>query len=203
MNPLESENVARVAPVARWQRLADRLAQYGWPILLVSIAVGLIGGVILAVIWQPDESVGEMSGPGLRDLPMIISTLGYLLAILLGVPSLLAGAWDFLRGRWTAGGRRILVFVGPVLFLVGTEIVPHLLNPCLFALELGGRRLPGMCDYGEWGTDFAARWHLLDHTLVGAIPFAALYWSALRKWRPRVARFRGDATLDPSEWNSS
>lgn len=191
MNPPESENVARAVPAARWQRLADRLAQYGWPILLVSIAVGLIGGVILAAIWQPDESVGGMSGPGLRDLPMIISTLGYLLVILLGVPSLLAGAWDFLRGHWTAGGRRILVFVGPVLLLVGTEIVPHLLNPCLFALELGGKRLPGLCDYGEWGTDFAARWHLLDHTLVGAISFAALYWLALRKWRPGVARFRG------------
>lgn len=203
MNPPESENVARAVPAARWQRLADRLAQYGWPILLVSIAVGLIGGVILAAIWQPDESVGGMSGPGLRDLPMIISTLGYLLVILLGVPSLLAGAWDFLRGHWTAGGRRILVFVGPVLLLVGTEIVPHLLNPCLFALELGGKRLPGLCDYGEWGTDFAARWHLLDHTLVGAIPFAALYWLALRKWRPGVARFRGDTALDPSEWNSS
>lgn len=48
MNPPESENVARAVPAARWQRLADRLAQYGWPILLVSIAVGLIRGVILA-----------------------------------------------------------------------------------------------------------------------------------------------------------
>ena len=63
----------------------------------------------------------------------------------------------------------MLVFIGPVPFLVGTEIVPHLLNPCLFALESGGKRLPDMCDYGEWGTDFAAKFHLLDHTLVGAM----------------------------------
>ncbi len=196
MNTPESENVAPESSPAHWQRLADRLAQYGWLVLLGSIAVGFVGGVIVAVIWQSDESAGAMPGPGLQDLPMIISMLGYLLVILLGVPSLLAGAWDFLRGHWTAGGRRILVFVGPVLLLVGTEIVPHLLNPCLFALELGGKRLPGMCDYGEWGTDFAARWHLLDHTLVGAIPFAALYWSALRKWRPGVTRFRGDAALE-------
>ncbi len=47
-----------------------------------------------------------------------------------------------------------------------------------------------MCDYGEWGTDLAGRWHLLDHTLVGAIPFAALYWRALRRWRPEVAWVR-------------
>ncbi len=189
MNTPESENVATAVPSARWQRLADRVARYGWLFLLGSIAVGLVGGVI-AAIWQSDESAGATPGPGLRDLPTIVSMLGYLLVILLGAPSLLAGAWDFLRGRRTAGGRRMLAFAGPVLFLAGTEIVPHLLNPCLLALELGGKRLPGMCDYGQWGTDFAARWHLLDHTLVGAIPFAALYWLALRKWRPGVARFR-------------
>ena len=127
--------------------------------------------------------------PGLQDLPWVLPMLGYALVILLGAPSLLAAAWDFLRGRWGAAGRRTLPFVGPLLFLVGTEIVPHLLNPCFLTLELGGKRFPGMCEYGEWGADFAGRWHLLDHTLVGAIPFAALYWLALRKWRPDVGRF--------------
>ncbi len=175
---------------ARWQQVADRLARYAWLILLVSIAVGLAGGAVVAAMWQSNESAGAMPGPGLRDFPMIVSMLGYLLVILLGLPSLLASAWDFLRGRWTAGGRRMIVIVGPVLFLAGTEIVPHLLNPCFFALELAGEKLPQMCDYGEWGTDFAARWHLLDHTLVGAIPFAALYWRALCKWRPDVVRSR-------------
>ncbi len=29
-----------------------------------------------------------------------------------------------------------------------------------------------------------------DHTLVGAIPLAALYWLALRRWRPALARLR-------------
>ena len=128
--------------------------------------------------------------PGLQDLPMVISMLGYGLAILLGVPSLLAAVWDLLRGRWGAAGRRTLPFVGPLLFLIGMEIVPHLVNPCFLALELGGRRFPGMCDYGEWGADLAGRWHLLEHALLGAIPFAALYWLALRKWRPDVARSR-------------
>ena len=185
----EREDPASEMVSTRWQHLVDRLARYAWLVLLISIAVGLIGGAIIA-IWQPTGSAGATPGPGLRDLPMIVAMLGYLLVILLGVPGLLAGAWDFLRGRWTAAGRRMLVFVGPVLFLVGTEIIPHLLNPCLVALEFGGKRLPTMCDYGSWGTDFAARWHLLDHTLVGAIPFAALYWLTLRRWRPDVARFR-------------
>lgn len=182
------ESAAPVMASARWQRVAGRLARYGWLVLLVSIAIGLIGGAMVAAAWQLGESAGTRPGPGLRDLPWIVTMMGYLIVILLGAPSLLAGAWDFLRGRWTAAGRRILVFVGPVLFLVGTEIVPHLLNPCFIALEFGGKRLPTMCDYGSWGTDFAARWHLLDHTLVGAVPFAAIYRWALRKWRPDVAQ---------------
>ena len=193
-------------PPARWQRGADRLARYAWLILLGAIALALVGGVVDAATWQPradaaQTSVGECEDPpcsgdggrpGLRDLPAITSLLGYGLAILLGLPSLLAGAWDLLRARWAAGGRRLLAFVGPVLFFVGTEIIPHLLNPCFFVLELAGKRLPEFyCAYSpEWGADFADRWHLLDHTLVGAIPMAALYWLALRRWRPALARLR-------------
>lgn len=161
----------------------DRLARYAWRILLFSIAVGLLGGSLVALF--PPAGETESRGPGPENAPMIISTLGYLLAVLLGVPSLLAGIWDLLRG-WTAGaGPRLLVFFGPVLFLAGTEIVPHLLNPCA-ALELAGRRFPDMCDYGDWGADFAARWHLLDHTLVGAVPFALIYRRALCRWRADV-----------------
>ncbi len=118
--------------------------------------------------------------------------MGCGLAVLLGVPSLLAAAWDLLRGRWGVGVSRLLPFVGPVALLIGAEIIPHLLNPCFLALELGGRRLPGVCEYAEWGADLAERWHLLHHTLVGAVPLAALYWFALRRWRPEVTRIRAE-----------
>jgi hypothetical protein len=128
---------------ARWQRVADWLARYAWLVLLLSITIGLIGGLIAAVdvIWQPTETMqvvdecasppcfGGRGMPGLQDLPWVLPMLGYALVILLGAPSLLAAVWDFLRGRWGAAGRRTLPFVGPLLFLVGTEIVPHLLNP--------------------------------------------------------------------------
>ena len=199
----EGEPVGATA-AAGWQRAADRLARSGWLVLLVAVAVALVGGTISAVTWEPrapDAQVevdecpnppcfGGGGMPGLRDLPMAIAILGYLLAIVLGLPSLLAGLWDALRGRWAMGGRRRLAFVGPVLFVVGTEIVPHLLNPCFWALALGGTRWPEFyCAYSpEWGVDLADRWHLLDHTLVGALPMAALYWWALRRWRPDVAR---------------
>ena len=197
------------APSAGWQRVADRLARYGWLVLLVAVVVALVGGTVYAAAWEPRAVAvpgrdacpdppcfdrGDLQ-PGLRDLPTVIPTLGYLLAIVLGLPSLLAGAWDFLRGRWVAGGRRLLAFVGPVLFFVGTELVPHLVNPCYFALALAGKRLPEFyCDYSaEWGADLADRWHPLDHTLVGAVPMAALYWLALRRWHPAVARLRPPA----------
>lgn len=99
----ESENPARVIPLGGWQHLADGLARYGWMVLLGSIAVGFVGGVMVT-IWQPDDSAGATPGPGVRDLPMIILMLGYLMLILLGGPSLLASTWDFLRGRWAGGG---------------------------------------------------------------------------------------------------
>ena len=125
--------------------------------------------------------------PSAHDLPTTLPFLGYGLAIALGLPSLLAGGWDLLRGRGAAGGRRLLAFVGPVLIVVGTEVVPHVASPCLPA-ELGVGGLPAVCERTAQGVDVEERWHALDHALVGALPMAALYWRALRRWRPDVAR---------------
>ncbi len=205
-----SQDLAPAAS-ARWQRAADRLARYGWVVLLAAVVAALVGGMVSAATWEPPApdaevavpgrdacpdppcfDVGGEGLPGLRDLLMTIPILGYLLAVVLGLPSLLAGVWDALRGRWAAGGRRLLAFVGPTLLFVGTEIVPHLLNPCFWALTLGGVRLPELyCAYSpEWGADVTDRWHLLDHALVGALPLAALYWWALRRWRLDIAPVR-------------
>ncbi len=202
---VENGELVEAAPSAGWQRPSDRLARYALLILLGSVAIALVGGTVYAATWEPrtvavpgrdacpdPPCFGGGGLPGVRDLPTVVSTLGYLLVILLGLPSLLAGAWDYLRGRWAAGGRRLLAFVGPVLFFLGTELVPHLFNPCYFALEFAGKQLPEFyCEYSpEGGADLADRWHLLDHTLVGALPLAALYWLALRRWRPAIARLR-------------
>jgi hypothetical protein len=119
----------------------------------------------------------------LRDVPIIAPFLGYGLAILLGVPSLILGGWDLLRRRPTRAARRLLVFAGPALVLIGTEIVPHVLSPCLLA-ELLGREAPGLCERTESGLDITDRWHALVHTLVGAVPMVALYGVGLRRWRP-------------------
>lgn len=177
--------------------MADRLARYSWLVLLGAIGLALVGGAISAT-WQPrsdevrpgqeacvDPPCFDPGGlPRPRDLPVVIPALGYLLAIGLGLPSLPAGLWDFLRRRWAAGGRRLLVFAGPVLFLIGNEIVPHVLSPCLLEAALGTDRLAGICQ----GFELADRWHALHHALVGALPMAALYFLALRRWRPQISR---------------
>ena len=199
MNAFEPVALARSA---RWQRVADGLARWAWPVLLASVALALVGGAIVGV-WNPatgapepyvDECAdppcfGGGGLPGARDLPATLPFLGYGLAIALGLPSVLAGGWDVLRGRWAPGGRRLLAFVGPVLVVFGTEILPHLVSPCLPA-ALGADWLPPVCERTERGVDVADRWHALDHALVGALPMAALYRLALRRWRPDVARLR-------------
>ncbi len=201
---VERGDLVEAAPSAGWQRVADRLAHYALLILLGAVAIAVVGGAVLAVAAPPgaqevqvvDECpdppcFGGGGLPGIENLPWIVATLGYGLAILLGLPSVLAGARDVLRGRWAVGGRRWLAFVGPVLVFVGIEVLPHLLNPCGIPYALGHRDLPGICQTDpEWGADVEDRYHLLDHALVGGLPAAGLYWLALRKWRPAVTRLR-------------
>lgn len=184
-------------PTARWQQAADRLGRYAWLVLLAATVVALIGGIISATtegsnpavpkanvdecVNPPCFGVGGM--PSFRDLPVVVPILGYLLAIVLALPSLFAGGWDLRRGRWASGGRRLLAGVGPVLFLAGTEILPHLLSPCLPA-TLGADWLPPICERTAAGVDIRDRWHALDYALVGALPLTALYWLARRRWHP-------------------
>ena len=200
MNMPQSVALARST---RWQRTVDRLARWAWLILLASVALALVGGVAVAgwnpALEDPEPYVDECADPpcfgggglpGAHDLPVILPFLGYGLAIILGLPSLFAGGWDILRRRWRMGGQRLLVFVGPVLFLAGTEIVPHLLSPCLPA-ALGADWLPPVCERTEQhGVDVGGRWHALHHALVGALLMATLYWLALRRWRPEIGRLR-------------
>ena len=192
-----------LANSARWQRAADRAARWAWLVLLASVTLALLGAAVVGA-WNPETEVPEPSVdecvdppcfggdglPGARDLPATLPFLGYGLAIVLGLPSVVAGGWDLLRGRWAAGGRRLLAFVGPLLVVVGTEIVPHVVSPCLPAV-LGADWLPPVCERTEQGIDVAGRGHPLDHALVGALPMAALYRLALRRWRPDVTRFGG------------
>ena len=75
------------------QRWADRLARYTWLVLGIAVALALVGGVVYAAAWQPRTGAVEapvdacanppcFGGgdlPGVRDLPLVIPVLGYLL----------------------------------------------------------------------------------------------------------------------------
>jgi len=114
---------------------------------------------------------------------MVVPFLGYGLALLLGVPSALGSVGSFVRGRWSYGFRRLLILLGPLLFVVGMEIVRHVGNPC-FAADLAGEQLARFCEQTGSGPDITGRLHTLDHALAGALPMVLLYWWALRRWRP-------------------
>lgn len=183
---------------SRWQRVADRLARLGWWVLVVSVAIAMLGGAVVAA-WNPDTAppapeatecadppcFGGGGVPGPEDLAMVVPFLGYGLALLLGVPSALAGGWSLVRGRGPEGLRRLLILLGPLLLIVGMEIVPHVVNPCL-AADLAGDELPRFCERTESGPDAISRLHTLDHALVGALPMVLLYRWALHRWRPDV-----------------
>ncbi|MDQ3044082.1 MAG: hypothetical protein M3R06_02870 [Chloroflexota bacterium] len=185
---------------SRWPRVVDRLARFGWLVLVVSVVIAVLGGMLTAALDLGGEpSSTQANGcedppcfgggglPGASDLPTVLPFLGYGLAFLLGAPSALTGVWSIVRGRWSLGWRSLLVFVGPLLFIIGTEIVPHVVNPCLVA-DLVGEDLPGLCERTESGADIAGRGHALYHTLVGALPMLALYAWALLRWRPKVLK---------------
>ncbi len=189
------------------ERAADRLARWAWRTLLVVVALAVIGGVVLALWDAPSEDqpaapvpVDEcenppcfsIGSPSAIDLFVIVPTMGYVVVILLGVPSLVVGARDLVRRRRSVGGRRLLIFFGPVAVFIGMELVPHVLSPCLF-VSANGDALSAICEptaHDPSEVDIVGRFHALHHAVVGGLLMTALYWRSLLKWRPAVARFR-------------
>lgn len=186
-----------MAMVSPWQHLADRLGRTGYVILLVSVAFALLGGAVAAV-WNPDTDppaeatectdppcFGGGGMPGAADVPTVLPFLGYVLAMVLGVPGAMAGVWSLAHRQWAEGLRRVLLFAGPLIVVIGTEIVPHVVNPCLVA-DLAKDQLPRFCGRTESGADIADRGHALHHAIVGALPMVVGYRWALRRWNPAV-----------------
>lgn len=77
--------------------------------------------------------------------------------------------------------RCALLLAGPVVVLVGAEIVPHVATPC-WAGEV-----PQVCeDTTDHGIDYADTVHPFGHALLGWVPLTFLYVWALRRWWPEV-----------------
>jgi hypothetical protein len=68
--------------------------------------------------------------------------------------------------------------------LVGGELVPHLVNPCVLP-DLAGAEPPGFCVTTPEGADMPDNWHALDHAVVGFLPVSLLvaWW-----WRRSASR---------------
>lgn len=196
----------RVVMVGRvW---AERLARWGVIVVVIAGVVAVASGVS-ALVWSPDlptaptdacsdpPCFGLDLGGASQLVLLLMAHLGLLgVALLMGTLSLLLSLVAAVRGH----ERRVLAVgvaavVGPLLVLVGGEILPHILNPCVLP-DLAGAEPPGFCVRTSDGVDVPDDWHALDHALVGFLPLSlALVW-----WWKR----RESPSADPSpRWSRS
>ncbi len=171
--PADTESAVRQT---RWQRLADELARIALLILAVDVTLSLIIGSLVAIRWPFLSEWGGGFGGG-NGLPV----LGYLVALFLGVPSLLAAIQD---SNKRAG--RLIPFFGLFIILVGFAGVSHALDPCVTGLWDASSRLGSqpLCERFGAELNIHTRFHLLHHALVPTVALVPLYWLALRRWHP-------------------
>ena len=177
--PADTESAVRQT---RWQRWADALARVALLILAVDYTLSLILGSLIATRWPFLEDWGGGFGGG-NGLPV----LGYVLAVVLGVPSLLAAIQDPSK---RVG--RLLAFVGPFIILVGFAGVSHALDPCVTGLWDASSRLGSqpLCERFGGELNIHTRFHLLHHALVPTVVLVPLYWLALGRLHPPVTWVR-------------
>jgi len=178
-----------------WTR---RLA--GWSVVLV-VAAGVVSVAsgLLALAWfpaLPDQPSDACTDPpcwgldvdgaaALLVLPFIAHVLLLGLALLIGGLALLLGLVAAGRRRGRRGlGLAAVAVGGAALVLVGGELVPHLVNPCVLP-DLAGAEPPGFCVTTPEGADVPDNWHALDHAVVGFLPVSLLvaWW-----WRRSASR---------------
>lgn len=168
-----------------WRRIAGKGIWYGWRVLLFTALLALVAGVIYPAtrttipedpLLQSFDCAEPPCFPGtpasrLGDVLVVLPPIGYALALLCCLPGLLVGGRDLLEGRMESARRLIVPFLGTLLVLIGIDVVPRFLNPCIAF----GPSMSGLCAEfaGRW--DVQLRWHTLHHALLGAVPFTLLY----------------------------
>lgn len=126
------------------------------------------------------------------DLPLVPTVL-VLVALLLAVVA--AGMVLADSRTRPVVARCALLVAGPVLVLVGAEVVPHVVTPC-WAGEV-----PAVCEAdGDGGFDYPRTVHPFGHALLGWLPLTILYVWALRRWWPGVVpRWVPGRSLEPRD----
>ena len=199
--PMVALGAVASAPLTELRRRsrAGFLIALGLRVVLVAALLGVLAGLVEAVLWEPraadsapvvevcpDPPCLPDSLPDPQHLLLVLPPLGYLLAALLGGVALLVS----LR---SGGRRRLLPVLGPVVVLIAMEVVPHLVNPCLVAGALGDS-LPSGCAETVHGIDVHDRWHALHHAVVGGVPAALGYAALLRRRRPELFTSLGESS---------
>lgn len=178
-----------------WTR---RLARWS-VVLVVAAGVVSVASGLLALAWfpaLPDRPPDACTDPpcwgldvdgsaALLGLPFFAHVLLLGLALLIGALALLLGLVAAVRGHGrNALGLAAVAVVGPLLVLIGGELVPHLVNPCVLP-DLAGAEPPGFCVTTPEGADVPDNWHALDHAVVGFLPVSLLvaWW-----WRRSASR---------------
>ncbi|MBC8336569.1 MAG: hypothetical protein H8E29_15005 [Anaerolineales bacterium] len=151
--------------------------------------IGLLSMILVVALNLPLSLYASVSGNRTWTLwaasgGWALPALFYLIATLLGIPSLMKGR-DFRGTRL----QRALGFLGPLAILAGFMVVAHTLDPChrgWWDLQSRINNLP-LCEY-YWGeVTIDTRFHWLMHALPDPI-FLAGYWLVLRKWHPDFTR---------------
>ena len=176
---------------------AERLARWG-VLVVVMAGVAAVASGLLLFVWSPDlpavppeetcteEPCFDFDTGGLSPLAILAMGAHFLflgVALTLGGLSLLLSLLAVVRGR----GVQVLAVgafavAGPLLVLIGGEVLPHLLNPCVLP-ELAGAEPPGFCARTPEGIDVPDDWHALYHAFIGFLPLSLIvaWWSRRRR----------------------
>lgn len=177
---------------------SQRLARLSVILVLSAGVISVLSG-LLALVWSPDLppappdtctdepcfnlNLGDTSP--FAVLPLIAHFVLLGLALAVAGLLLLVGVVSAIRGhRLRALALGAMFVVGPLIVLVGGEVLPHVLSPCVLP-DLAGAEPPAFCESTPEGTDVPENWHALDHALVGFLPLSVLvaWW-----WRRQIHR---------------
>lgn len=161
---------------SRWHSWADRLGEWSFRLIVMSLSIWLILGLLAAIFGGPLTNLGSGFG-GVWGVPGLV----FLFATLLALPSFLIGFADLFQKQ--AGAiKRMLVYGFSLLIAFGYVFIAHGLDPCFLGIwhvfsKLGSIRL---CEQFGGELNIHTRFHLLWHVLP-TLPLVGIYWFAYKR----------------------
>ena len=173
---------------------------------LLAATTAIVAGTAVALLGFVFPDLGADAGAEAEPLPTgvdrvtdlpVIPTVLVVLALLLAVTSAAMVLADSRRRPVVL--RCTLLVAGPLLVLVGAEVVPHLVTPC-WAGEV-----PAFCEAdGQGGFDYPRTVHPFGHALLGWMPLALLHvWTLRHSWPEVVPHWVPGRSLEPRDVSAS